>query len=98
MEAQQARRFEEGHACVVRATAILRGLSHYLDSGRGGVLAERLFNTYNALVLAALRASGRPHAGANLQRIIDSIAELHDAWEYVETTARPGGADRSPRS
>lgn len=98
IEAQEARRFEEGHECVVRATAILRGLSHYLDSGRGGALAERLFNTYNALVLAALRASGRPHVGANLQRIIDGIAELREAWEFVETTARTAAPTASRRA
>lgn len=88
IEAQEARRFEHGHDCLVRATAILRGLSHHLDCNRGGAVAERLYETYNALVLAALRSYGRPHAAANLRRIIASIAELREAWEYVAVTTR----------
>jgi flagellar protein FliS len=88
IEAQDARRFEDGHDCVVRAAAILRGLSHHLDSRGGGPLGERLYETYNSLVLAALRAYGRPHAGGNLQRIIAGVAELREAWEFVEAQTR----------
>lgn len=88
IEAQEARRFEEGHECLTRATAILRGLSHHLDSRRGGPLGDRLFETYNSLVLAALRAFGRPNATHNFQRIIAAVTELREAWEFVETQTR----------
>ena len=92
--AQEARRFEEAHEHLTKATAILRGLSHHLDSARGGAVAERLFRTYNALILACLRSFGRPHMRENFQRIIAGIAELRQAWEVVDASTRP--AARGP--
>src|SRR5882757_204877 len=59
-EAHDAKRFEEGHTYLTRATAILRGLSHNLDFTRGGAMADRLYRTYNALIMACLRSYGRP--------------------------------------
>ncbi|UFZ04728.1 flagellar protein FliS [Bradyrhizobium ontarionense] len=88
LQAQEARRFEEGHAHLTRATAILRGLSLHLDSMRGGAVADRLFETYNALIVAALRAYGRPHMRENFQRITASLLELREAWEAVDAGAR----------
>jgi flagellar protein FliS len=88
LHAQEARRFEEGHEHLTRATAILRGLSHHLDFSRGGAVAERLFQTYNALIIAALRSYGRPHMRENVQRLVASIAELREAWETVESVAK----------
>ncbi|UTD25540.1 flagellar export chaperone FliS [Bradyrhizobium sp. WD16] len=94
LECQEARRLEEGHDYLTRATAILRGLSHHLDCNRGGAVAERLFTTYNALILAAHRAYGRPQARENYRRIIAAIAELRDAWKAVAaaTSVPPPGA------
>lgn len=88
LQAQEARRFEEGHQHLTRATAILRGLSHHLDVVRGGALGERLFKTYNALILASLRSYGRPHMRENFQRIIASVSELRDAWEAVDNAPK----------
>mgnify|MGYP005822690507 CR=1 FL=1 len=88
LQAQEARRFEEGHEHLTRATAILRGLSLHLDSIRGGAVAERLFRTYNSLILACLRSYGRPHMRENFQRIIANITELRDAWETVDAATR----------
>ncbi|BAM88806.1 putative flagellar protein FliS [Bradyrhizobium oligotrophicum S58] len=88
LQAQEARRFEEGHAHLTRATAILRGLSLHLDSVRGGAVADQLFGTYNALIVAALRAYGRPHMRENFQRITESLLELRGAWEAVDAAAR----------
>lgn len=90
LQAQEARRFEEGHEHLTRATAILRGLSHHLDSVRGGAVAERLFRTYNSLILACLRSYGRPHMRENFQKIIDGITELRDAWKAVDATTGAG--------
>ncbi|TFV78768.1 flagellar protein FliS [Bradyrhizobium frederickii] len=92
LAAQEARRFEEGHEYLMRATAILRGLSHNLDFPNGGTVAEQVFQTYNAMILASLKAFGRPHARANFGRIIAGLAELREAWEFVDTTARGGTA------
>jgi flagellar secretion chaperone FliS len=88
LQAQDARRFEESHQHLTRATAILRGLSHHLDVVRGGVLGERLFKTYNALILASLHSYGRPHMRENFQRIIASVSELREAWEAVENAPK----------
>ena len=92
LAAQEARRFEEGHDDLMKATAILRGLSHNLDFAKGGAVSERLFQSYNALILASLKAYGRPHARQNFQRIIAALAELREAWESVDATVRGGKA------
>ncbi|WP_407178845.1 flagellar export chaperone FliS [Bradyrhizobium sp. STM 3562] len=89
VEAQEARRFEEGHGHLMRATAILRGLSHHLDFNRGGALAERLYQTYSALIMACLRAYGRPRARENFGRIVASLGELREAWQFVDATRGP---------
>ena len=59
LAAAEAKRFEESHGYMIRATAILRGLSHNLDFARGGAVAERLYTTYQSLIMACLRAYGR---------------------------------------
>ena len=98
LQAQEARRFEEGHAHLTRATAILRGLSLHLDPTRGGAVAERLFETYNALIVAALRAYGRPGMRENFLRIMAGVTELRESWEAVDVRARVGSrAGDSPR-
>jgi flagellar protein FliS len=88
IEAAEAKRFEESHSHLMRATAILRGLSHHLNVEKGGALATRLFRTYNSLILASLRAFGRPDSAQLYRRLIVSVAELRDAWKYVATTRR----------
>jgi flagellar secretion chaperone FliS len=84
LEAQEARRFEQGHEHMMRATAILRGLSHHLDSSRGGAIAERLYQTYNTLIMACVRSYGRPQMRRSYLRIIASLTELRDAWDHVD--------------
>lgn len=90
LAAQEARRFEEGHEYLLKATAILRGLSHNLDFTKGGAVAERLFQAYNGLIVASHRAFGRPHASESFRRIIAAVTELREAWEYVDATVRAG--------
>jgi flagellar protein FliS len=90
LAAQEARRFEEGHEYLLKATAILRGLSHNLDFAKGGAVAERLFQTYNSLIVASHKAFGRRHAPQSFRRIIVAVTELRDAWEHVDATARGG--------
>ena len=101
VDAQEARRFEEGHDHLMRATAILRGLSHNLDFARGGAVAEQVYQTHNALILASLRCYGKPHARASFRRIMASLSELREAWDYVDAnqsrTARPVQTDSLPR-
>jgi flagellar secretion chaperone FliS len=99
VEAHEARRFEEGHGHLMRATAILRGLSHHLDCNRGGALADRLYQTYSSLIMAALRAYGRPRARQNIGRIVKGLTELREAWKFVDATvARNAKAAAGGRS
>jgi flagellar secretion chaperone FliS len=88
MQAHEEKHFDEGHKHLTRATAILRGLSHNLDFSRGGAVAERLFETYNALILASLRSYGRPYMRENFHRINAGIVQLRDAWGTVETAVK----------
>jgi len=87
LQAQQAKRFEEGYDHLTRATAILRGLSHHLDSTRGSAVADELYKAYNLLILACLRSYGRPQEPENFRRIIASLVELREAWEFVDAAA-----------
>src|SRR5262249_43013342 len=89
--AQEAKRFEDGFNDLTRATAILRGLSYHLDTARGSALSEQLFTTYNSLILACLRCYGRPQAAQHYRRIIASLTDLREAWEFVERSAAKAG-------
>jgi flagellar secretion chaperone FliS len=86
VQAAEAQRFEASHDYMIRATVILRGLSHNLDFDRGGAMAEQLHKTYHALIMACLRSFGRPDAAACYHRIIASLTELRDAWKFVAVT------------
>lgn len=86
LQAQEAKRFEEGFNHLTRATSILRGLGHHLNFSRGGALADRLFKTYNSLIVACMRSYGKPHARENFVRIIAGLTELREAWEFVDGT------------
>ena len=83
IEAGEAKRFEESHGHVVKATTILRGLAQHLNPQKGGDVADQMAKTYHSLIMAALRAYGRPDAPAQYRRIIKSLNELRDAWSVV---------------
>jgi len=90
-QAMEARRIEEAHNSLLRATAILRGLDYHLDFDRGGACAERLHTTYNSLILAALRAFGRPDARERYRKIIAGLTELRNAWAAIAGIPTPSG-------
>lgn len=94
VQAAQARRMEESHSHLVRSTAILRGLSLHLSFELGGPLAERLFKTYNLLILACLASFGRPDASERYERLITSIVELRDAWAAVAAQSQGSRSTR----
>jgi flagellar protein FliS len=94
LQAAKARKFEESHDYMIRATAILRGLSHNLDFDRGGAVAERLYKTYHALIMACLRSFGRRDAAVCYDRIIGSLIELRDAWKFVAATTAKSAETR----
>jgi flagellar protein FliS len=86
MAAGDAKRFEDSHTQMVRATTILRGLSHNLNFDKGGAVADGLHETYHRLIMACLRSYGQPNAADCYTRIIASLTELRDAWRAVELT------------
>jgi flagellar protein FliS len=86
IEAAEHKRFEESHGHLIRATSILRGLSHHLNFDRGGALAERLFQTYNALIVSSLASFGRPDAAQRYRKIIAALTDLRNAWKSVAGT------------
>ncbi|ABD05473.1 putative flagellar protein FliS [Rhodopseudomonas palustris HaA2] len=89
--ATEQKRFEESHTQMIRATAILRGLSHHLNFDKGGAVAEGLHQTYHSLIMACLRSYGRPNSADCYKRIIGSLMELRNAWAYVALEAAKAG-------
>jgi flagellar protein FliS len=85
VEAADAKRFEESHGHLVRATSILRGLSHHLNFEKGGPLADRLYRTYSSIIMACLSSYGRPDAAQRYRKLIGSLTELRDSWKHVAT-------------
>lgn len=85
--ANEKKQFEESHGHMIRATAILRGLSHNLNFEKGGEVAENLHTTYHTLIMACLRSFGRSNSGECYGRIIASLTELRDAWIFVSLNA-----------
>jgi flagellar protein FliS len=83
IEASKAKKIEESHNYMVRATAILRGLHHHLNFAKGGPLADQLGRTYHSLILACLRSFGLPDAELRYRRLIVSLTELREAWSAV---------------
>ncbi len=87
IEAAENKRFEESHDHLVKATTILRGLSHHLNFDKGGALADRLFRTYNGLIVSSLASFGRPDAAQRYRKIIAGLTDLRNAWMSVAETA-----------
>jgi flagellar protein FliS len=88
--ATKEKQFEESHGHMIRATAILRGLSHNLNFDKGGEVAENLHTTYHSLIMACLRSFGQPNSAECYGRIITSLTELRDAWIFVAlNTTKP---------
>ena len=76
----QHKKLDEAVGHLEKAAVILRGLCHNLDFVRGGVLAERMRDTYVRLILSALHAFGKPDAVAHLTKIRLAVTTLRDAW------------------
>ncbi|MBI1203228.1 MAG: flagellar protein FliS [Rhodopseudomonas sp.] len=75
------------------ATTILRGLCHSLNFERGGQFAERMRDTYISLIMSALNSLGKPDAVARLNKLINAVTELRDAW--AELRVRQVEVDRA---
>ncbi|RAI43749.1 flagellar export chaperone FliS [Rhodoplanes roseus] len=96
----EERRMDRALEDVLKAAAILRGLSHIIDFKRGGALAERLYTMYTRNILAVLQSFRKPDAPERYRKISEGLAELRDAWAEIaglptraqESAARGGHA------
>ncbi len=73
---------------LMKATAILRGLSHNLDFAASGAVAEHLFQTHHNRPDPGEPQGLRPAATTKgfSACIIAAIAELREAWDEVDST------------
>lgn len=85
VSALEEKRFEEAFKNLERATTILRALCHNLDFQKGGAFAERMRDTYVALIMSALNSYGKPDAAARFQKLIVALTGLRDSWADVRT-------------
>lgn len=79
----EARRMDTALEAVLKAAAILRGLSHIIDFQKGGALAERLYTMYTRNILAVLDSFRKPDAPERYRRLSEGLAELRDAWAGI---------------
>ena len=90
IKASEDGKFEASHGHMIRATTILRGLSHNLNFEKGGAVAESLHTAYHALIMVCLRSYGRPDSAASYRRIIAGLTEMRDAWIHVALQPKAG--------
>jgi flagellar protein FliS len=97
--ALEQKRFDEAFSHLDRAMAILRGLCHSLDFEKGGAFAERMRDTYLALIMSGLHAFGKPDAQERFGKLIAALVGLRDAWIEVRAgLARPQAGRSSTMS
>lgn len=83
VRAIEARRFEESHANITKASTILRGLCHNLRFDKGEDVAESLMKAYTQNIIAIHTAYGRPDAFARYGKIIRSLTTMRDAFADI---------------
>ena len=72
-----------------KALDILNELLFSLDREAGGQLAERLAALY-VHMLSELSAVDRKPEVARLDRVLETVATLHDAWAAAAQSQEPG--------
>lgn len=73
-----------------KATTIIFELAATLDHERGGELASGLSALY-AYFAGEVVAAGTSHNPERLGRLVDLVAELHEAWVQAAESAVPRG-------
>ncbi|CCG42658.1 flagellar export chaperone FliS [Magnetospirillum molischianum] len=68
---------------ISRAVDLLRGLLAALDFERGGDVAMRLRQTYQANIRALLRSTREAQAVAMCAKIEDGLRQLRNAWAEI---------------
>jgi flagellar protein FliS len=88
-EHARAGEFQKQFEMVMSATRIIDGLNRHLDMERGGDVAVRLRETYEAVARALFRSVGKQSAAEACDRLIVAVRELRDAWAEI------GGLDKA---
>ena len=91
-QAIEARRVNDRHLALSKATAILEGLQGCLDLERGGIVARNLDQLYTYLVLRLHRLNLENDV-AICDEVTARLAELRDSWARI---ADGGGAGDGP--
>ncbi|MDQ0470708.1 flagellar export chaperone FliS [Labrys wisconsinensis] len=88
--AMEARRIEESHKLITRASNILKGLRGCIDSRRGGALAEQLSRMYTAQIVALHSSFGTPDAPERYRKLLVGLRDLREAWAVVAQKVNGG--------
>ena len=83
--AQHARdgEYQKQFECVMSAARIIDGLNRHLDMEKGGDVAVRLRETYEAVARALFRSVGKQNAAEVCDRLVLAVRELRDAWAEI---------------
>ncbi len=77
--------------CIEKASAILFELLSSLDFEAGGELASRLAALYSFFI-GEIGEAGRTMEAERLDRVIEMVRSLHDAWVQAAAAGNAGGA------
>ena len=73
---------EEYNLSVSKALQIVTALREVLDHQNGGEIATRLQETYTA-IMASLWKSSKERNAEELNKILEALTELKEAWEGI---------------
>lgn len=74
---------------VMSAARIIDGLNRHLDMEKGGQVAVRLRETYEAVARALFRSVGKETGAEACDRLYAAVRELRDAWAEIAGMAPP---------
>ena len=86
-EAAAARRLDEAHSGVLKATSILLGLAGNLDTDQSPDLATTLKQTYLSNIMALNGGFGKPDMADRYDRLVEGLTELRNSWAQIAGVA-----------
>ncbi|PKU25996.1 flagellar export chaperone FliS [Telmatospirillum siberiense] len=84
---------------VMSAARIIDGLNRHLDMEKGGDVAIRLRETYEAVARTLFRSVGKETGAEACDRLLVAVRELRDAWaEIAEADPASRGTIDKPQN
>lgn len=84
---------------VMSAARIIDGLNRHLDMEKGGDVAIRLRETYEAVARTLFRSVGKETGAEACDRLLVAVRELRDAWaEIADADPASKGIAETPQS